>query len=68
MYSDPEIPYNYYPEAIVAKGLKIVREFSRPIVENFYQRLLENPETAEYLSHKEVERHLKGSMAASSTA
>lgn len=62
MYPNNELPYNYYPEATAAKARQIIRESGQAIVETFYRRLLKNPKTAEFLTHNEVERRLKGSM------
>ena len=63
MYSDKEIPYNFYPQHVASETFRLVREHNESIVERFYQHLVANAASSEFLTHEEIEKRLKGSFS-----
>jgi len=61
MYSEKEIPYNFYPRQVASETFRLVRENNESIVERFYQQLVANAKSSEFLTHEEIETRLKGS-------
>lgn len=61
MYSDAEIPYNFYSQQVASETFSLVRENNESVVNRFYGHLVVNAHASEFLSHEEIETHLKGS-------
>lgn len=61
MYTEDEIPYNFYPQHVADVMFGIVRKNNKSIVERFYQQLLANAKSSEFLIHEEIETRLKAS-------
>lgn len=61
MYSDAEIPYNYYSQLVASETFSLVRENNESIVDRFYGQLVVDANASGFLSHEEIETRLKGS-------
>ena len=61
MYAEAEIPYNFYPLRIADETFRLVQESKATIVDRFYRQLMANANSAELLTHEEIENRLKGS-------
>ncbi|MCP3870801.1 MAG: GGDEF domain-containing protein [Gammaproteobacteria bacterium] len=61
MYSDAEIPYNYYSRRVASETFSLIRKNNESIVDRFYGQLVTDAGASEFLSHEEIESRLKGS-------
>jgi len=61
VYSEEDIPYNFYSQSIASETHRLVSEYRQSVVDSFYEQLVSHAAASEFLTHEEIETRLKGS-------